>query len=640
MLNNKYSGRPIDVLIILILIAACSAIGDTLLQLVISRTIARGFLPLWDFTGKSLLAFFVTLLLVAGFLKLVFLIVKRRNNDKRLYLVWTIGISTAITLLIITFLPFNDYLFPPYTSLAGALLNVAWLAFIAVIGVFTGLIANKLLKRKPRFGKPVFYSLSGLIVIFTLISFFIYDGIPKGMKGKKINGPDIIIISFDALRRDYVSSYCNDYVETPNLDTFAERGYRYENSCSNSPWTLPSLMTMCTGQYPSVHGIEFEKLPADLPTFAQVLKGHGYRTEAYTGNGVMKREYGFEKGFDKYLVHTEDDWYYPIRNTAVGRLLYQIDRKAPSFLKLGKHTDSTIWCTETLCDRVITLRRDDKPYFLWVHLMDPHTPLTPPLEYINREEKEAIKLRDFGLSKTIGSNEDNYDVKNKDTLIELYAAEVRYVDDVMGSVVEMFDDYGVWDDTLIILTADHGEEHFEHGEYGHCRTLYDDITAVPLIVHFPDESSGVIDTPSSVIDIPTTVLSYIGSDKTAITEGNDLYSYIRPDKAVVTYIYADRTDKDLEACSIRDDEFVLIHYTLDIGDTKTEKDSWELYKYKQDPYLKNNIVGLYPEKAAGLRTKLLSFKAETDKKASEFGDSKGLKLSTDDKGHLRDLGYF
>jgi arylsulfatase A-like enzyme len=461
------------------------------------------------------------------------------------------------------------------------------------------------------------------------------------MKGEDIDGPNILIISIDALRRDYVSAYNESYVETPNLDRFAERGYRFECSYSNSPWTLPSMMTMCTGQYPSVHGIAFGKLPADLPTLAQALKGHGYRTEAYSGNGVMKREYGFEKGFDKYLVHTEDDWYYPFRNTPVGRILYQIDKKTPAFLKIGKHTDSTTWCSGILAERINALHSESQPFFLWVHLMDPHTPLTPPIEYIERPEREAEKLLNFGLNNTVGHDEENFNVKYKDDLVDLYAAEVRYVDDALEPVLEILDALNVWDDTLIILTADHGEEHFEHGKYGHTRTLYDETTAVPLIVHFPDKESGVVKNPSSIIDIPTTILSYIGSVKTGLTDGNDLYTYL--DESIPKngkYVYADRTDKDLAACSVRDDEFLLIHYTLDIEDTEIEKDSWELYRYKQDPYLGDNIAKFHSEKTSEFRALLLDFKADLNRKTSELGNTGNLKLSADDKQQLHDLGYF
>lgn len=625
----------------LIILSVSGAFCDILLRNVIFKAIPSGLFLNWDLLGKSIVAIFVVLAISSLLIGVIFLVKKRNANDKHLYLAWIVGLNAAITLLIITFLPFNDYLFPSYSTVPGILINISWVLLVVIVGTVSGLLTNHLYKKKSRFIKPLFLSLSILILIFTAISFFVYDGIPEEMQGEEIDGPNILIISIDALRRDYISAYSDNYVKTPNLDIFAERGYLFEYSYSNSPWTLPSTMTMCTGQYPSVHGIAFGKLPADLPTLAQALKGHGYRTEAYTGNGVMKREYGFEKGFDKYLVHTEDDWYYPFRNTPVGRIAYQIDKKTPSALKIGKQIDSTAWCSDILVERINALHSNDQPYFLWVHVMDPHTPLTPPIEYIERPEKEAEELRDFGLSNTFGHDEKNFNIKYKDDLVDLYAAEVRYVDNALKPVLETLNALNVWDDTLIILTADHGEEHFEHGKYGHARTLYDETIAVPLVIHFPDKGSDVIKNPSSVIDIPTTILSYVGSDKTGLTDGNDLY--ISLDESIPKngkYIYADRTDKDLEACSVRDDEFLLIHYTLDIEDTEIEKNSWELYRYKQDPYLANNIAKLHPEKISEFRTILLDFKADLNRKTSELGNTGDLKLSTDDKQQLRDLGYF
>ncbi len=625
----------------LIILSASGAFCDILLRGAIFKAIPSGIFPNWDLLGKSIVAIFVVLAISSLLVGVIFLIKKRNANDKHLYLAWIVGLNAAITLLIITFLPFNDYLFPSYSTLPGILINLGWVLFIVIIGAVSGLLTNRLYKKKFRFVKPLFLALSIFILILTVISFFVYGGIPKEMQGEDIEGPNILVISIDALRRDYVSAYSGRYVETPNLDKFAENGYRFEYSYSNSPWTLPSMMTLCTGQYPSVHGIAFGKLPADLPTLAQALNGHGYRTEAYIGNGVMKNEYGFEKGFDKYLVHTEDDWYYPFRNTPVGRILYQIDRKTPVFLKMGRSTDSTTWCSETLVERINTLHSKDQPYFLWVHIMDPHTPLTPPIDYIKRPQREAEELYDFGVNNTFGSNEENFNVKYKDNLVDLYAAEVRYVDDALEPVLETLDDLNVWEDTLVILTADHGEEHFEHGKYGHTRTLYDETIAVPLIIHFPDKKNGVIDIPSSVIDIPTTILSYVSSDKTGLTDGNDLYTYL--DGSILNdnrYVYADRTGKDLDACSVRDDEFLLIHYTLDIEDPAIKKESWELYQYNGDPYQKENVIELFPDYARELRENLSDFKSGLDEKTLDAGRNKDFELSQDDKYLLRELGYF
>jgi len=641
MRKYKFLNFLSEVFIGLVVIATFGAFCDILLRGVIFKAIPSGLFLNWDFLGRSVVAIFVVLAITSTLIEVIFLLKKRNANDKRLFFVWFIGLNTATALLIITFLPFNDYLFPSYSTLSGILINLGWVLFVGIVGAVSGLLTNHLYKKKYGFVKPLFISLSIISLILTAISFFVYDGIPKEMQGEDIDGPNILVISIDALRRDYVSAYNESYVETPNLDSFAERGYRFEYSYSNSPWTLPSMMTMCTGQYPSVHGIAFGKLPADLPTVAEALKGHGYRTEAYTGNGIMKREYGFEKGFDKYLLHTEDDWYYPFRNTPVGRILYQINKKTPSSLKIGKQIDSTTWCSDILVERIGTLHSNDQPYFLWVHIMDPHTPLTPPIEYIERPEREAEKLWDFGLSNTVGHDEENFNVKYKDDLVDLYAAEVRYVDDALKPVLEALDGLNVWEDTLIILTADHGEEHFEHGKYGHTRTLYDETTAVPLIIHFPDKKSGVVENPSSIIDIPTTILSYVGSDKIGLTDGNDLYTYL--DGSILNngkYVYADRTDKDLGACSIRDDEFLLIHYTLDIEDLEIEKDRWELYRYKQDPYLADNVAKFHPEKTSEFRAILLDFKADLNRKKSELGNTGNLKLSNDDRQQLHDLGYF
>jgi arylsulfatase A-like enzyme len=252
---------------------------------------------------------------------------------------------------------------------------------------------------------------------------------------------------------------------------------------------------------------------------------------------------------------------------------------------------------------------------------------------------EKKKYRAFGLEKTFGHDEKNFSISNKDILVELYTAEVRYVDDSLGQVLETLNQYEIWDDTIIIVSADHGEEHFEHGVYDHNRTLYDEIIAVPLIIHFPDKGSGTVETRSSIIDIPTTVLAYIGSPETASMEGNNLLEFVENDVENIE-IYADRTNYDHRAISVRTDEFLLIYYSRDITNTDEKKESFELYRYKDDPYQRENVITEYPEVADALTAELAVFSSYLESEAAEVDGGLLIDIDETREGVLEDIGYF
>ncbi|MCP4229781.1 MAG: sulfatase-like hydrolase/transferase, partial [bacterium] len=255
---------------------------------------------------------------------------------------------------------------------------------------------------------------------------------------KRAEGPNIIIISFDAMRRDYVSAYNTDHVSTPNIDYVAEKGYKFENSFSNSPWTLPSLMTMNSGQYPSVHGIHKKKMPADVPTLAVLLKRRGYRTEAYIGNEILRPGYDFDKGFDRFEVFNDIVYLRPVKNTSVGRVIAITRKRLNRPAVSGNYENTTRWCTEKALKRIEHLH-DGPPYFLWIHYLDPHTPLTPPKKYIAGDSSRQDEIYEFAVVNTYTGNMANYKKEDKEKLVALYSAEVRYADDSFGEIVNKFD---------------------------------------------------------------------------------------------------------------------------------------------------------------------------------------------------------
>lgn len=334
-----------------------------------------------------------------------------------------------------------------------------------------------------------------------------------------INAPNVLIIVIDALRRDYVSFYCDDYAYTPNLDKIAADSIVYTDAYANAPWTIPSVTTMFTSKYPSVFGADVARCGNERsPTLAEVLKAYGFKTEAYSANIVPVPEMGFARGFDRYVTYCD---FPPLMAFKRSTLYLSIVLYKEHNYWTGKG-DTTRWLTEKLCDRLKDKR--GRPFFIWAHYLDPHGPLTPPTEFISGDpsfKDEAVLLME--RQKLTGVNDIN---KDRGMVASLYRAEVEYVDCSVGEVFKTLEGEGLLSDTMVIITADHGEELFDHGRYGHAVNHNVEVMAVPLIIYAPDIRPGRSDYPVSLIDLMPTVLSYVGADIPEGVSGRDMLSLV------------------------------------------------------------------------------------------------------------------
>jgi choline-sulfatase len=287
---------------------------------------------------------------------------------------------------------------------------------------------------------------------------------------------NVILISIDTLRADALGCYGGDIVPTPNIDRLAAEGTLFTECKTPVPLTLPSHTTMLTGTYPPYHGVRYNDVavPADLLFLPEILSQHGYGTAGIIGGFPLDDVFGFDQGFDYY-----DDDFTRGRGTSLVKFETPADVLAPRCKK---------WLAEN----------EDEPFFLFLHFFDPHKPYTPPKE---------IYLQ----------------YKNKP-----YYGEVAIVDEAVGAIIEALERYGLADDTLVILTADHGESLGDHGEVTHGFFVYEATQHVPLIFYCPGliPSGGKVEGGVSVADIPPTVLDLLGLDDPAPGQGESLVPFI------------------------------------------------------------------------------------------------------------------
>jgi len=309
----------------------------------------------------------------------------------------------------------------------------------------------------------------------------------------------VILITIDTLRKDVLSSYGSERVKTPTIDGVASDGVLFENAFSSSSWTLPSFSSMMTGLPVTVHKAQMadSMLNDEFTTLAERLRNSGYYTAAIVDNFFLHPEYNVGQGFLEYDYH-------PKRQKAINSFGAAVVNKIfPGSLR---NYTSTKELTDVSLEWIRKNR--DRDFFLWLHYYDPHMPYAPPWEYIS---KDAVK--DDGIGYMLSSAREfrtGHSTPNeaqRKWIKELYDAEVRYVDHELGRIIDLLKKYGIYDDALIILTSDHGEEFWDHGGFEHGHTLYNEVIGVPLIVKLPNMKSGERRAENvSTRSIPATVL--------------------------------------------------------------------------------------------------------------------------------------
>lgn len=302
--------------------------------------------------------------------------------------------------------------------------------------------------------------------------------------------PNIVVYMVDTLRSDRVGCYGSERGLTPNIDQLAQQSVVFEDLQAASSWTKASVASIFTGRSARRHGAN-EKLQAlrdDLPTLAELLKEKGYATASFASNPNMDPAFGLTRGFD----HTE----------------LQILERSEKLNQRVFH-----WLAE---------RDKTKPFFLYVHSVDPHDPYIAPPELrekfargveLDRYFKRAPHSPEEGavlLEFDILSEEPGAEVAPD--LSRLYDAEVAANDRSIGELLEGLKREGLYDSALIVVLSDHGEEFHEHGLWRHGRTLYEEQLEVPLVMRLPggEKKGERISAQVAHIDIFSTLLTIAG----------------------------------------------------------------------------------------------------------------------------------
>jgi arylsulfatase A-like enzyme len=319
--------------------------------------------------------------------------------------------------------------------------------------------------------------------------------------------PNIVIVTLDTTRADHLGSYGYARAQTPNLDALAAGGVRFSRAWTVSNNTLPAHVSILSGLHPQRAGVprNGHKLKGNVPWLPTALKAAGYDTAAFVSASALSGKLGLARGFDLY----EDSFD-----------VKELDQRQ-------RHGDAT-----TAAANAWLARPHDRPFLLWVHYFDPHYPYTPPAPYDTLYGDDYTGPADGSLEYLLkvwgrgGKEKIETTAADRQHMVDLYDGEIASLDHHLGALFAAVDADGRDRDTLLMVTADHGEslgEHdylFDHGEY-----LYEPTLHIPLIIRPPtrlDVSPAVVDAPVQNMDLAPTAMSFAGLPATPGPGGRDL----------------------------------------------------------------------------------------------------------------------
>ncbi len=440
----------------------------------------------------------------------------------------------------------------------------------------------------------------------------------------------VILLTVDTLRADALSCYNKNSAPTPSFDRIARDSVIFTQAISPAPWTLPSFASMMTGLNQSIHRASkfAPQVPEVLPTLAEHLRDRGYLTGGIGLNRWLTSPTNMGKGFDDYRFYPP-----PSQGSTLGGKILQV--ASPSTFK---RSPSSLELTGKFCRWLEENAETD--FFFWMHYLDPHSPYTPPEEYLPETEpapgigKEYRDTNDARGGFLVSSADERKWIK------ELYLAEVRYVDDCVGTVLGTLDRLGIYDDAILVLAADHGEEFWEHDGVDHGSTLYDESIHVPLMIKLPRGNSTVrrVTERVSTTSLMPTILDLCGIDYQAeylsvgslapLLGPNPQAFEAAPIVSGATLFFDDR-----QAVSTDGMKYIRSSIT----------DREELYDLQRDPEEQNSIAASSPDRLEKMRALAQKLDKADDELRSHFEtlgmDTSETEPSAEMLRDLRSLGY-
>ena len=414
---------------------------------------------------------------------------------------------------------------------------------------------------------------------------------------------NILLVTIDTLRADHLSAYGYQRQTSPIIDGLAAEGVRFEVPIVQWPKTGPSFASMFTSSYPKDNGIIRKigtRLPDQFLMLAEILKEQGYVNRAVVANGAVASEFNFHQGFSTYI----ESW--------------KLNPPEPGIDPTGAGM------INQLVETVMEDHDPEQPFFLWVHYLDPHSPYQAPEPWTNKfvddEHADPTEKVDIDLSRprrqmTGIGREQVLDERDDLAFYEArYDSEIAYVDAKLGELLEFLDGRGLMDDTLTVITSDHGESLGEHQYYfDHGRFSFQTCLRVPLIFHQPGVLEPRVDgAPVELLQLAPTLLEAAGVELVdgQWMQGRSLWPRLtgEPSLQETRYAFSEAgyAVKPLWQRAVTDGRYKMI-YAQDWGEQRWiagMRQPFALYDLQTDPGETVNLIGQDHEAERRLKTAL------------------------------------
>jgi arylsulfatase A-like enzyme len=479
----------------------------------------------------------------------------------------------------------------------------------------------------------------GIAVLLTAISL---AGCAREPENPYPAGSNILLLTVDTLRADHLSSYGYPRRTSPVLDRLASEGVRFEQPAVQWPKTGPSFASIFTSTYPKDNGIVRRvgmPLPHEFLMLAEMLQRHGYTTHAVVANGAVASDFNFNQGFDTYV----ETWKQELDG-------FEGDPNGAEAVNLHVR-------------RILDDMDDTKPFFLWVHYLDPHFPYVPPAEWADHfqddewfepirtieidQEKAKQQVTGIGHGQVLDGRDD------LGFYIARYDAEIAYTDFQIGELFEDLHGQGLLDNTLTVFTSDHGESLGDHAYYfDHGRFSFQTCLRVPLVLHYPGVLPPRVDRePVELINLAPTILEAAGVEleEQSWMQGRSLTGRMLgwgPDGNEPVYARSEAgyATKGRWQKIARDERYKLIFAPFR-GDQRwiggAPEIEYALFDLHQDPGETENLVDERPEEFARLKDELYRWwrPNQFDVLVDPAGSGAEGEMSEETSEQLKALGY-
>ena len=452
---------------------------------------------------------------------------------------------------------------------------------------------------------------------------------------------DVLFITVDSLRADHLSCYGYGRETTPAIDALAAGGHRFENAFAHACATRASFPSILTSATALMYG-GYERVSENQTLLPEALLD-AYRTAGFHSNLYLSAEFGYDRGFDRFFdSKTDPSQLARLKQVVKSRLdedgaLYRLLSGAVDTAEkeAGLSFGSAYVRADEITDKALAWaeKQSEGPRFGWVHYMDVHHPYLPPerhqraLGFDPVDEREAVRLR-----RTMVEEPENLTPDERETLIDLYDAETRFADTEIGRLVDSVRrNWG--EDTMIVLTADHGEALGEHGRFGHSQTFFDEVLHVPLVV---DPGTGANEPKThdeivGLLDLTPTIVDYAGGTQSEAFHGHSLRPLLDgtgewPREHVVGDWSAENTGEGEHRYAYRDRRWKYV-----------ERDgTGALYDLRSDPDEEADVAADHPDECERIEAILDDHRRTI---VATDDDLSTVAMDETTKQRLRDLGY-